>query len=91
MKLTGDLKKRAETAQTKEEAKNAIQRAGMELTDDELDKVAGGGSEVRYCTCDSPNFGRDGAQLYCSNCRGRRRSYRDDLDSSQDYYTKLPL
>ncbi len=90
MKPIDDLKKKVEQSASCEAEKSAIEKAGALLTDDELDKVAGGGSEVRYCTCDSPNFGRDGAQLYCSNCRGRRRSYRDDLDSSQDY-TKLPL
>ena len=42
MKLTGDLKKTVEKAQTKEEAKDAIKKAGMILTDDELDTVAGG-------------------------------------------------
>ncbi len=42
MKLTGDLKKQVETAQTKDEAKDAIKKAGMELTDDELESVTGG-------------------------------------------------
>lgn len=42
MKLTGDLKKQVETAQTKEETKDAIKEAGMELADDELDMVSGG-------------------------------------------------
>ena len=42
MKLIGNLKKKVENAETKEEARNAIAKAGMLLTDDELDKVAGG-------------------------------------------------
>jgi len=42
MELTGDLKKRVEQAETKEEAKVLIAQAGMELTDEELDQVAGG-------------------------------------------------
>jgi len=42
MKLTGKLKEKVEAAETKEEMKDIISRAGMELTDDELDGVAGG-------------------------------------------------
>ena len=42
MKLTGDLKKQVEKAESKEEKKKLIENAGMELTDDELDEVAGG-------------------------------------------------
>ena len=42
MKLIGKLKKRVEQTSNKEEAKKIIADAGMELTDDELDKVAGG-------------------------------------------------
>lgn len=42
MKLTGELKKKVESSTTKDEAREAIRDAGMELTDDELDQVAGG-------------------------------------------------
>ena len=42
MKLVGELKKQVEETQTIEEAKEIIEKAGMELTDEELDKVAGG-------------------------------------------------
>ncbi len=42
MELTGELKKQVEQAKTKEEAKDLIAQAGMELTDEELDQVAGG-------------------------------------------------
>ena len=42
MKLTGDLKDKVEKAENQEEAKKVIKEAGMELTDDELDEVAGG-------------------------------------------------
>ena len=45
MKLIGNLKKNVENAETKEEAKEAIKKAGMLLDDDELDKVAGGISD----------------------------------------------
>ncbi len=42
MKLTGELKKNVDKAESREEAKNLIAEAGMELTDEELDQVAGG-------------------------------------------------
>ena len=45
MKLTGDLKNQVEKAESKEEKKKLIENAGMELTDDELDEVAGGAEE----------------------------------------------
>lgn len=43
MKLTGELKKNVDNAESKEEVKELIAQAGMELTDEELDSVAGGG------------------------------------------------
>ena len=42
MKLTGNLKKEVENAQTKEEARDAIKKAGMLLDDDEMEQVSGG-------------------------------------------------
>ena len=42
MKLTGILKDKVSKAETKEEKKDIIAEAGMELTDEELDMVAGG-------------------------------------------------
>ncbi len=42
MKLVGELKKQVEETNNKEEAKEIIEKAGMELTDDELDCVTGG-------------------------------------------------
>ena len=42
MKLTGNLKKKVEKAETREEAKKVIGEAGISLTDEELDQVAGG-------------------------------------------------
>lgn len=42
MKLTGELKEKVEKAETKEEAKKIIKEAGINLTDEELDQVAGG-------------------------------------------------
>ncbi len=50
MKLVGNLKKQVEETKNKEEAKKVIEKAGMELTDEELDQVAGGGAAgpLRY-------------------------------------------
>lgn len=47
MKLTGDLKKQVEQAASMEEARSLIEQAGMELTDDELETVAGGSNMIR--------------------------------------------
>ena len=43
MKLVGKLKKQVEETKNKEEAKEVIEKAGMQLTDDDLDNVTGGG------------------------------------------------
>ena len=53
MKLTGKLKEDVEKAENKEQAKELIAEAGMELTDEEMDQVAGGdrhftGSDSTY-------------------------------------------
>lgn len=48
MKLIGDLKKKVESAKTKEEARDTIKEAGMLLDDEELDKVSGGGKFTGY-------------------------------------------
>ena len=42
MKLTGEPKNQVEKAESKDEKKSLIENAGLELTDDELSKVAGG-------------------------------------------------
>ena len=46
MKLVGDLKDKVEKAENREEAKKIIKDAGMELTDEEMDQVAGGGASI---------------------------------------------
>jgi len=43
MKLTGELKKQVEKTDNMGEKKRLIEEAGMELSDEELDQVAGGG------------------------------------------------
>jgi bacteriocin-like protein len=47
MKLIGNLKKQVDETTSKEEAKKVIEKAGIELTDDELDQVTGGTSIPR--------------------------------------------
>ncbi|MCR5764970.1 MAG: hypothetical protein K6G09_03215 [Treponema sp.] len=42
MELTGKLKEEMAQAKSKDEAKEIMENAGMKLTDDELDTVAGG-------------------------------------------------
>ena len=42
MKLVGELKDKVEKAENREEAKEIIKEAGIELTDEEVDQVAGG-------------------------------------------------
>ncbi len=42
MELTGKLKDKMAKAKDKDEAKKIMENAGMKLTDDELDTVAGG-------------------------------------------------
>ena len=43
MKLTGILKEQIEKAETKEKKKSLIGGAGMELTNEDMEKVSGGG------------------------------------------------
>ena len=57
MKLTGILKKQVEKADNKAEKRRLIEKAGMKLTDDELEMVSGGQTDrfqpcVIYCTDD---------------------------------------
>ncbi len=50
--FTGDLNKEVKKAQTKEEAKkitgDTIEKSGMPLDDEELDKASGGGKFTGY-------------------------------------------
>ena len=47
MRLIGKLKEEVEKAETKEEKKELIEEAGMELDDEELEQIAGG---VEVCS-----------------------------------------
>ena len=89
MKLIGELKKQVESTNTKEEAKDVIANAGMELTDDELDNVVGGyifvsGNDTyrlpsNWCNCDNRYVGETGRDINghyfekCGNCGGYLR------------------
>ena len=42
MKLTRELKEQVEKAESVEEKRQLIEDAGMELSDEELEKIAGG-------------------------------------------------
>ena len=50
MKLTGRLKEDVEKAENKEQAKELIAEAGMELTDEEMDQVSGGEGDSEQVT-----------------------------------------
>ena len=52
MKLTGELKDKVELAETVEAKKAILAEAGMELTDEELDGVAGGQSLLKLFSDD---------------------------------------
>ena len=51
MQLTGELKEKVENAKSAEEAKKILKDAGVELTDTELDQVAGGGGYIHVGLC----------------------------------------
>ena len=67
MKLIGNLKKQVEETKNKEEAKEVIEKAGMELTDEELDQVAGGWKKTQcfYCNKCHENSGPYMGQCDC--------------------------
>ena len=68
MILVGKLKENVAKAENKEQAKELIANAGMELTDEEMDKVSGGatnssGMELPYTV----GIGQ-GVELTCPTC-----------------------
>ncbi len=56
MKLVGDLKDKVEKAENQEAAKEIIKEAGMELTDEEMEHVAGGSSADLFLKNNLPTF-----------------------------------
>ena len=57
-------------AKGRDEKKRLIEKAGMMLTDEELNQVAGGGEEnTDSNSCPPHDFGPDGGLVYCRKCR----------------------
>ncbi len=63
MKLTGNLKRQVENEGTMDGRKKLIEKAGMLLTDEELDKVVGGWQD-NTGNDDKPGDTQDGIELY---------------------------
>ena len=69
MKLTGNLKKQVESAPTREEKREIIKKAGMLLSDDELEQVSGGGLKRIPRDCPyNPECYIEYGDLYCFAC-----------------------
>ncbi len=67
MKLTGNLKKQVEKAESKDEKKSLIENAGMLLNDEELEKVSGGvGGASKYCVEGYSEMTRGYVKMYVS-------------------------
>ena len=63
MKLIGNLRKQVESEGTMEGRKKLIEKAGMKLTDEELEMVAGGW-QGNTGNDDNPGDAQDGIELY---------------------------
>ncbi len=61
MKLIGNLKKQVENESTKEGRKKLIEKEGMKLIDDKLEKVSGGYSDIDYRDYDICAWNEDGS------------------------------
>lgn len=73
MKLTGNLKKQVENEGTREGRRNLIEKAGMLLTDEELNMVSGGVVDPEFAMPD-PDPGPDpghakSVNMFCPRCR----------------------
>ena len=66
MKLVGELKKQVEETKNKEEAKKVIEKAGILLTDDEMDNIDGGWIKI-VSTCSLC-----GSQTYNGLCTNKK-------------------
>ena len=86
MKLRGELKKQVEASSSKEEARDAIAKAGMVLTDDELDQVAGGLAEEEWLL-EYWKKPRSLSIYICENCNVQALEGSPDFPS--DYYGGL--
>ncbi len=56
MKLVGELKEKVERAENQEAAKKIIEEAGMELSEEEMDQVAGGYNYDYFLDKVAPKF-----------------------------------
>ena len=65
MKLTGELKTQVESATTREEKREAIKKAGMLLSEDEMEKVTGGIQNEPFILC--PYCRMPTVNGYCEN------------------------
>ena len=79
MKLTGILKKQVESESSKDGKREAIKKAGMLLTDDELDMVSGGNEQYMEEYINDEGRGaneeyNDGT-VYCYGCENRVHAY----------------
>ena len=63
MKLIGNLRKQVESEGTMEGRKKLIEKAGMKLTDEELEMVAGG-QQDNTGNDGNPGDATDGIELY---------------------------
>ena len=74
MKLIGNLKKQVEETNSKEEAKELIENAGMLLTDEELDNVTGGTTDFGVSGCEIPLCEYCGEPMYHGCCENPKCS-----------------
>ena len=71
MKLIGNLKKQVENSKSMDESRSLIEKAGMKLTDDELEIVTGG---VNSALTELDEEGIDIGGSYCLEWNGSTRS-----------------
>ena len=71
MKLVGKLKEKVNKAENKEQAKELIAKAGMELNDEELDQVSGGVQDepkpIQLPPCPPPVKQHKGTCMMCND------------------------
>ena len=71
MKLVGNLKKQVENSKSMDESRSLIEKAGMKLTDDELEIVSGG---VNSALTELDEEGFDIGGSYCMEWNGQTKS-----------------
>ena len=71
MKLIGNLKKQVENSKSMDESRSLIEKAGMKLTDDELEIVTGG---VNSALTELDEEGIDIGGSYCMEWNGQTKS-----------------